>query len=51
MKLLAIVALFFLNSCTVNITMAHTEGQASDVVDASPSTSAQVDPNVNIPLK
>lgn len=43
---IVIVGLFFLNSCTYSITMVHTEGTATDVVDetasATPSTSISV---------
>lgn len=53
---LAVVFLVFLmvlEACTYSITMVHTEGQASDVVDETstntPSTS--VNPNFNIPLR
>lgn len=34
-------------SCTYNISMAHTEGQASDVVDSTQSP--DVKPNIEIP--
>ncbi len=37
-----------LSSCTINQIMTHTEGTASDVVDSNPSTKA--DPNVAIHL-
>jgi hypothetical protein len=37
-----------LSSCTLNVIMTHTEGSATDVVDSDPSTKA--DPNVAIHL-
>lgn len=37
-----------LTSCTLNVIMTHTEGKATDVVDSDPSTKA--DPNVAIHL-
>jgi hypothetical protein len=50
MKLLSLVSMFmlsmFLTGCTYSITMVHTEGQATDVVDETatntPSTSVSV---------
>jgi hypothetical protein len=49
-----IVALFwtalFFSSCTLNVIMTHTEGNASDVVDSNPSTEAEVTPTVSVPV-
>ena len=42
------MALFF-SSCTLNMIMTHTEGSASDVVDSSPRTEAEVTPTVSVP--
>jgi len=39
-----------LTSCTYNISMAHTEGQASDVVDTEQSPTNDVKPSLEIPL-
>ncbi len=38
-----------LTSCTYNISMVHTEGQASDVIDTNQKADADVKPNVSIP--
>lgn len=39
--LISVIIAYLFTSCTYSITMVHTEGQASDVVDetATPSTS------------
>jgi hypothetical protein len=46
MKLLASLMLLLLTSCTYSITMVHTQGEATDVVDETatntPSTSVSV---------
>lgn len=46
MKLLASLMLLFLSSCTYSITMVHTQGEATDVVDETatntPSTSVSI---------
>jgi hypothetical protein len=38
-----------LSSCTYSITMVHTEGTASDVVDEQQTPSTNVSPNVSLP--
>ncbi len=35
--------------CTYNISMAHTEGTASDVIDDTQSNAPDVSPTVSIP--
>lgn len=40
----------FLTSCTYNISMAHTEGTAQDVIDDTASNQPNVSPNVSVPL-
>lgn len=40
----------FLQSCTYTITMVHTEGSATDVVDETQSTQADIKPDLTIPL-
>lgn len=39
----------FLGACTYNVSMAHTEGTAEDVVDTTQRADAKVDPQVTIP--
>lgn len=48
---ITLATLMCLIGCTYSITMVHTEGQASDVVDetATNSPSTSVKPTVNIP--
>jgi hypothetical protein len=40
-----------LSGCTVSIIQTDTHGVSDDVVDDTSSTSTQVDPNVNVPVK
>lgn len=37
-------------SCTYNISMAHTEGSATDVIDDTATNTPDVKPTVTIPL-
>jgi len=47
---LAVVALaFFASACTYTISMAHTEGSASDVIDDTSSPKADVTATATIP--
>ena len=39
-----------LSSCTYSITMVHTEGTASDVVDETATNSPDVRPDITIPI-
>ena len=49
MKILATLLIsLFLASCTYTISMVHTEGQASDVVDATSTPTADVDATANL---
>lgn len=49
MKYALLSLLFLLSSCTYSITMVHTEGSASDVVDEQQTPSTSVSPTVSIP--
>lgn len=49
MKITLISIFAFLSSCTYSITMVHTEGQASDVVDETQTPSTTLTPTVSIP--
>lgn len=40
----------FLTSCTYSVTLVHTDGTASDVVDTDQKSDAKVDPTLTIPL-
>ena len=50
MKYLIILCFFSLSSCTYNISMAHTEGTANDVIDDTATNTPDVSPTVTIPL-
>ncbi len=49
--ILVMITILFLVSCTYSITMVHTQGEASDVVDetATNTPSTTVSPNFSIP--
>lgn len=53
MKYMLISMLALLSSCTYSITMVHTEGQATDVVDEvqSNTPSTTVSPTLTVPVK
>lgn len=38
-----------LNACTYNISMAHTEGTATDVIDDTASNQPDVSPTLSVP--
>ena len=46
--LISIVCL--LSGCTFNISMAHTEGVADDVIDDTASNTPNVSPIINLPV-
>lgn len=51
MKRLALLLMaLFMTSCTYNVSMVHTEGQASDVIDETSANTPTVSPTVSIPL-
>lgn len=39
-----------LTSCTYNVSMAHTQGTATDTIDDTASNAPNVSPNVTVPL-
>lgn len=50
MRCLLILSFFSFASCTYNISMAHTEGTASDVIDDTASNTPEVSPTITLPL-
>ena len=40
----------YLTGCTYSITMVHTEGTASDVVDETATNSTDVSPDIKLPM-
>lgn len=42
--------LFCICACTYNISMAHTQGTADDVIDDNASNTPNVSPNVTVPV-
>ena len=51
MKFILISIACLMSSCTYNISIAHTEGTASDVIDDTASNTPNVAPVLTIPLK
>jgi hypothetical protein len=49
MKYLLFSLPIFLSACTYSITMVHTEGTATDVVDETNTPSTTVSPNLTVP--
>jgi hypothetical protein len=47
--ILTIMMRILMTGCTYSITMVHTEGQATDVVDEQQTPSTSVTPTVSIP--
>lgn len=43
--------LLLLSSCTCTISMVHTEGTASDVIDETSTASPDVSPSLTVPAK
>lgn len=48
MKYCVVLLLFLTSSCNFSITMVHTQGQATDVVDEEAGAKADVSPDVNL---
>jgi hypothetical protein len=42
--------LFIFHSCTYSITMVHTEGTATDVVDETATNTPNVSPTITLPI-
>ena len=51
MKYLLMSGLLFLTSCTYSVTLVHTSGLASDVIDETSTPSTSVSPTINVPVK
>lgn len=51
MKVLLFLMIFFTYGCTFSITMVHTEGSASDVVDTEQRADPDVKADLSIPIK
>jgi len=45
-----IFMLGFLTSCTYSVSVVHTEGTASDVIDETQKSDPNINPNISIPL-
>jgi len=40
-----------LGGCTYNVSVMHTEGQASDMIDETQTANPNITPSLNIPVK
>ena len=49
MKIIYLILLFILTSCTLNFVVTHTQGQADDVVDNTPEITADVSASFEAP--
>ena len=49
--LLIITACMLLTACNYSVTLAHTEGTTSDLIDQDEKADANVSPSFTIPLK
>ncbi len=49
LKTLCLLVLASTTSCTFNVSMAHTEGMADDVIDDTATNTPNVSPVINIP--
>jgi hypothetical protein len=50
MKLISLACFCTLTACTYNISMAHTEGTATDVIDDTQSNTPDIKPTLTIPM-
>lgn len=50
MTAIVFASCLMLTSCTFNVSMVHTEGQASDVIDETSTNAPTVSPQIEIPL-
>jgi hypothetical protein len=49
MRLISVMFACLLTACTYNISMAHTEGTATDTIDDTASNQPTVSPTISIP--
>jgi hypothetical protein len=49
MKSYCLILFLLMAGCTYSITMVHTQGEASDVVDEQQTPSTQISPNLSVP--
>ena len=50
MNFIFLAPIFFLCSCTYNISMSHTSGGSTETMEDTASNTPNVSPNINIPL-
>lgn len=46
----SVMMLLCMTSCTYNVSMAHTQGTATDTIDDTASNTPNVSPTVTVPL-
>jgi hypothetical protein len=47
--ILIITLCFMLNGCTYSVTLAHTNGTATDLIDENQKADADIKPNLTVP--
>jgi hypothetical protein len=47
---ISVITCLMLNSCTFNMSMAHTQGTATDVIDDTASNTPNIAPTVTVPV-
>lgn len=50
-KFIFLLCLLCLSACTYNVSMAHTQGTATDTIDDTASNNPNVSPTLTVPLK
>lgn len=48
--MLCLSLVFCMTACTYNVSMAHTQGTADDVIDDNASNTPNVSPTVSLPV-
>ncbi len=51
MKIFLCCILLLLSSCTYSVILNHTQGQATDLIDENQTPTADIRPNIAVPLK
>jgi len=47
--LISLALLFTMTACNYTVSMSHSEGQATDVIDSNPNAQADVSPTLDLP--
>ena len=47
---ISVMACLTLNSCSFNVSMAHTSGTATDVIDDTATNTPDISPEITVPV-